>query len=261
MRSALRLTRSFLARVFDASVRRLPYGRGALDAVAPARSTEVLTRTNTLPAYDRVCGSDRLLDAYLGTGRLEFYEELATIFAPLAPRSIIDIGCGTGHLLGLTVDRLAVAPERVVGVDHSEAGIRRTPEDIPSATWVVADLYELSFEERFNLVICTEVMEHLHEPARAVEQLRGLCGPDGRVAITVPDGAQDDWEGHVNFWDEDALCAFLAPFGLIAIQRIEGGRSLLAWLSPGVIVRDPSLVSTFPCSREDSGVTFITQPL
>jgi 2-polyprenyl-3-methyl-5-hydroxy-6-metoxy-1,4-benzoquinol methylase len=233
MRSSLRTTRSFLVRVFEGSVRRLPYGRGALDAVAPERSTEVLTRTNTLPAYDRVYDSDRLLEAYLGRGRLEFYEELATIFAPLAPRSTIDIGCGTGHLLGLTVDRMGVPPERVVGVDHSEAGIRRARKVLPSATWIVADLFELTFEERFDLVICTEVLEHLDEPARAVERLRGLCGPGGRVAITVPDGAQDDWEGHVNFWDEDALRAFLAPSGLTAIQRIEGGRVLLAWLLPG----------------------------
>jgi 2-polyprenyl-3-methyl-5-hydroxy-6-metoxy-1,4-benzoquinol methylase len=233
MSSVLRATKSFLVRVLEDSVRSLPYARGALDVVAPARSTEVLTRSNTRSAYDRVYTSDRLLDMYLSRERLEFYEELASICAPLAARSVIDIGCGTGHLLGLTVDRMTVAPERVVGVDHSDAGIRRARELLPSATWIVADLYEMSLEERFELVICTEVLEHLHEPARAVDRLRGLCAPGGRVAITVPDGAQDKWEGHVNFWDESALRAFLAPSGLTAIQKIEDDRVLLAWLSPG----------------------------
>jgi 2-polyprenyl-3-methyl-5-hydroxy-6-metoxy-1,4-benzoquinol methylase len=232
MRSVLRTAKSFLVNVLEGSVRRLPYARNALDVVAPARSTEVLTRSNTLSAYERVYASDRLLDVYLSRERLEFYEELASIFAPLAATSVIDIGCGTGHLLGLTVDRMAIPPERIVGVDHSGAGIRRARELLPSATWIVADLYEMSIEERFELVICTEVLEHLYEPLRAVDRLRGLCAAGGRVAITVPDGAQDRWEGHVNFWDESALHAFLAPSGLTAIQRIEDNRVLLAWLSP-----------------------------
>ena len=117
-----------------------------------------------------------LLNEYLSPERFEFYEELATIFAPLAPRRLIDVGCGTGHLLRLTVDRMAVAPERVVGVDHSEAGIRRARELLPAATWVVADLYSIPVEERFDLVLCTEVLEHLHEPsARGRTTTRIVC--------------------------------------------------------------------------------------
>ena len=181
---------------------------------------------------NRFYKSDWLLDYYLSSERLEFYEELATIFAPLAPRRLIDVGCGTGHLLRFTVDRMAVAPEHVVGVDHSEAGIFRAQELLPSARWIVADLYGMSVSEQFDLVLCTEVLEHLHEPKRAVDQLRSLCAAGGRVAITVPDGAEDSWEGHVNFWDEPALRDFLTPLGLTAIERVEDGRVLLAWLSP-----------------------------
>ena len=85
--------------------------------------------------------------------------------------------------------------------------------------------------EQFDLVVCTEVLEHLHEPERAVDVLRRLCAPGGRVALTVPDGAQDAWEGHVNFWDESDLRTFLRPSGLTELERIEDGRVLLAWLS------------------------------
>jgi trans-aconitate methyltransferase len=210
----------------------VPFVSGALDVVAPGWSAEALTKQNTLTAYDRMYASDRLLKEYLSPERLEFYEELATIFASLAPRRLIDVGCGTGNLLRLTVDRMVVHPEHVMGVDHSEAGISRARQLLPTATVIVADLYSIPVSERFDLVLCTEVLEHLHEPARAVEQLRRLCGRGGRVAITVPDGAEDSWEGHVNFWDEAAFQRFLAPLGLTAIERVEGGRTLLAWLSP-----------------------------
>jgi hypothetical protein len=73
----------------------------------------------------------------------------------------------------------------------------------------------------------------VREPALAVDALSRLCAHGGRVAITVPDGAQDSWEGHVNFWDEGEFHAFLAPHALVGIDRIEGGRTFLAWLAPG----------------------------
>jgi 2-polyprenyl-3-methyl-5-hydroxy-6-metoxy-1,4-benzoquinol methylase len=132
----------------------------------------------------------------------------------------------------LVVERTTPSPQRVVGIDHSEAGLRRARALLPSATWRVEDVYDLSLDgERFELVLCTEVLEHLHDPERVVRVLRSLCAPDGRVVVTVPDGARDSWEGHVNFWDENELRAFLTPHGLRGIECIEGGNTLLAWLS------------------------------
>ena len=198
-----------------------------------ARVAVRTTQKNTLDAYNRLYDSDWLIEEYLSAERLEFYEELAGIFAPLAPRRVLDVGCGTGHLLRIVVDHMEAHPEQIVGVDHSEAGIRRARELLPTGTWVVDDLFGLSLDgDRFDLVLCTEVLEHLNEPARAVQVLRALCAPEGKVAITVPDGASDSWEGHVNFWDEDALRAFLAPRGLLRIDRIQRGDVLLAWLEP-----------------------------
>ncbi len=219
----------FVARV----ARRVPYARRALDWLAPERSAAALTRRNTLQAYDTVYDSEHLLEEYLSPDRRAFYEELATILARLAPRRVLDVGCGTGHLLRFLIDRMETHPERIVGIDHSEAGIRRARALLPSGIWVVGDLYNLSTDlGPFDLVLCTEVLEHLHEPSRAVERLRERCAPPaGCVAITVPDGAHDSWEGHVNFWSEQELEAFLAPHGLVAIDRLRDG-DLLAWLKP-----------------------------
>jgi 2-polyprenyl-3-methyl-5-hydroxy-6-metoxy-1,4-benzoquinol methylase len=168
--------------------------------VAHERSTKNITRKNTLRAYNRVYRSDSLLAEYLAPSRLEFYDEVAEKCARLTPRRVIDVGCGTGHLLRSLVDRVTVAPELVVGVDRSRTGIRRARALLPSAKFIVADLYRLPLDaEQFDLVLCTEVLEHVREPALAVDALCRLCAPRGRVSITVPDGAQDSWEGHVNF--------------------------------------------------------------
>jgi 2-polyprenyl-3-methyl-5-hydroxy-6-metoxy-1,4-benzoquinol methylase len=202
--------------------------------VAHERSTKNITRKNTLRAYNRVYRSNSLLAEYLAPSRLEFYDEVAERCAELTPRRVIDVGCGTGHLLRSLVDHTAVPPVLVVGVDRSRTGIRRARALLPAAKFVVADLYRLPLDaERFDLVLCTEVLEHVREPALAVDALCRLCAPGGRVAITVPDGAQDSWEGHVNFWDEGEFRSFLASQALVRIDRIDGGRTFLAWLAPG----------------------------
>jgi 2-polyprenyl-3-methyl-5-hydroxy-6-metoxy-1,4-benzoquinol methylase len=202
--------------------------------VAHERSVRNITRKNTLRAYNRVYRSDLLLAEYLAPARLAFYDEVTESFARLTPRRVIDVGCGTGHLLRSLVDRMPVEPDFVVGVDRSRTAIRRARALVPEGTFVVADLYRLPLDaERFDLVLCIEVLEHVREPALAVDALCRLCAPGGRVAITVPDGAQDSWEGHVNFWDEGEFHAFLAPHALVGIDRIEGGRTFLAWLAPG----------------------------
>jgi 2-polyprenyl-3-methyl-5-hydroxy-6-metoxy-1,4-benzoquinol methylase len=202
--------------------------------VAHERSAKNITRKNTVHAYNRVYGSDSLLAEYLAPARLEFYDEVAERCASLTPQRVIDVGCGTGHLLRSLVGRMPAEPQVVVGVDRSRVAVRRAREVVPKGTFVVADLYRLPLDaERFDLVLCTEVLEHVRKPALAVEVLCRLCARGGRVAITVPDGAQDSWEGHVNFWNEGEFRAFLAPYALVGIDRIEGGQTFLAWLAPG----------------------------
>ena len=224
--------RSFISLAAEVA-RRIPYASPTLRRLGIYERTAAnITRENTLDAYDRVYGSDQLLGEYLGPERLRFYDEVATIVASLEPQSVLDVGCGTGHLLRFVVELMSSNPQRVVGIDHSEAGLRRARALLPSATWRVEDIYDLSLDgERFELVLCTEVLEHVHDPERVVRLLRSLCASDGRVVITVPDGARDSWEGHVNFWDEGELRAFLTPHGLGNIERIDGGNTLLAWLS------------------------------
>lgn len=217
--------------------RRLPYARPLVRWLRAwrrkhERTAKNITRRNTLRGYNRLYRSDRLLAEYLVPERLRFYEEVAERCASLAPRRIIDVGCGPGTLLRLLVARLPGKPELVVGVDRSRAGIRRARKLLPEARWLVGDLNRLPADsERFDLVLCTEVLEHIREPRRAVDVLRRLCAPEGRVAITVPDGARDSWEGHVNFWSEGELRDFLRPEGLLELERIQDGEVFLAWLA------------------------------
>ena len=40
--------------------------------------------------------------------------------------------------------------------------------------------------ERYDVVICEQVLEHVSDPVRAVQNLRGLCFPGGHVIVSTP---------------------------------------------------------------------------
>lgn len=44
----------------------------------------------------------------------------------------------------------------------------------------------LETPERFDVVICEQVIEHVADPQAAVANLRGLCAPGGEVIVSTP---------------------------------------------------------------------------
>jgi ubiquinone/menaquinone biosynthesis C-methylase UbiE len=97
---------------------------------------------------------------------------------------VLDLGCGPGNLL----ERLAGA--RRVGADFSEtmlAQARRRLAGRGGFELVKADGAALPFDARsFDRVVCSEVLEHVPEPARVVAEIRRVCRPGARVVFTVP---------------------------------------------------------------------------
>jgi len=204
-----------------------------------ARTVQNITRRNNQRAYERVYGDEQLLDEYVGPNRVAFYGEVAEVVASRQPSTVIDIGCGAGNLLHAVVEK--TSPHRVVGIDYAQAGIDRARQLVPSGEFHARSLYELDLAETFDVVLCTEVLEHLSNPNAAMHVLAGLCARDGAVVITVPDGAADSWEGHRNFWTEWELVEFLRDYGAVRVSRMRlDEASLLAVIKP------------HPAEREDA---------
>ena len=196
------------------------HGRGAYAA----------TVSNTRSGYDRLYREPALLREYLTAERSSFYEALAGYCVTYRPRSLVDVGCGSGHLLSAISDRLGADVE-LVGIDHAPSGIDRLGELVPNAEGIVADIVDLDLGGRtFDLVVCSEVLEQLEEPRVALSTLERLRSPGGTILITVPDGEQDSFAGHVNFWSDAGLARFLAPVGVAEVRRIGPSDDLLAIL-------------------------------
>ncbi len=104
--------------------------------------------------------------------------------AAVPPGRILDAGCGEGFVLRHLSPRLS-ARHRYVGVDTSTAALREAQVRNTDGSLLCGDIHRLPFGRgSFELVIATEVLEHLAQPERALEE---LCRVSRRfVLLSVP---------------------------------------------------------------------------
>src|SRR5215213_4678407 len=121
-------------------------------------------------------------------GNGESGEKLTCMFVELVKklegvRSICDLGCGNGHISG----RLAALGYDVTGVDASASGIRIARRAYPNARFVEARLESnLTDLGDFDLVISSDVIEHLYRPSDLLEAARSLLKPGGHALVGTP---------------------------------------------------------------------------
>jgi SAM-dependent methyltransferase len=102
--------------------------------------------------------------------------------------NVLDIGCGTGDLITVWVARLGA---EVVGIDIHEPSIRlaRRRHSMPNLQFDLATAEDLLTEEKtYDVIICSEVLEHLHHPQSLLDIMRKLIRPDGLCLVTIPNG-------------------------------------------------------------------------
>lgn len=133
-------------------------------------------------------------------------EQLAAMDLSFDGRSVADTGVGPG--LALHELLLGSTPKAVVGYDFSAKALDVARTVLPQAHFEHRGMYDLP-DERFDVVICTEVLEHLERPAVALRSLVTLLEKQGTLILTVPDGRIDFSAKHVNFWSPESWKLFL----------------------------------------------------
>jgi SAM-dependent methyltransferase len=102
------------------------------------------------------------------------------------PLRILDVGCGVKPYYPF----FAPVASSYIGVDVVEnpaAELRGSVEDLPVE------------DESFDVVLCTQVLEHSDDPAQAVRELRRVTAPGGRVLASTH-GVQVYHPSPVDFW-------------------------------------------------------------
>lgn len=98
----------------------------------------------------------------------------------LQKMKILEVGSGSGNLLELLVKRYNLDPENLVGVDLSLIGLKKHKYGIK----VKANAKHLPFvDEFFDLVICTDTLEHVIDYEASLEEMYRVASPSGYILI------------------------------------------------------------------------------
>jgi SAM-dependent methyltransferase len=111
----------------------------------------------------------------------------ASAQVPMEGKAVLDYGCGTG--LALQWLKLHTPPARAVGLDISDGAISFARRYFPGFEFRVMDIETPcpDLREQFDVVLCFEVLEHLHIPGDALGHVAGhYLKSDGILVATTP---------------------------------------------------------------------------
>ena len=99
-----------------------------------------------------------------------FFKNLVNLTKARTVDSILDVGCGEGF----TLNRLKEngIGKKLEGIEYLQAAIDLGKKTYPDIKITKGNIYELPYKDNeFDLVLCTEVLEHLDEPEKALKEL------------------------------------------------------------------------------------------
>jgi SAM-dependent methyltransferase len=112
-----------------------------------------------------------------------FFDAVARDLSDLAPATVLEFGCGEGLFLQQLEARGVTFPS-LLGIDLREDALAQARALHPAYRFDCVDLFAFAPPEPFDLVIASQVLEHLIEPGPYLEQMVKLTRRD--LLLTVP---------------------------------------------------------------------------
>lgn len=133
---------------------------------------------------------------------------------------LIDVGSGQGDFAR---DLATERPDLDIhGLELSATGVAHASRKVPSASFHQIDLLAAcetigELESSGDVLVCTEVLEHLDDPATLLRHALRYAKPGAQVIVTVPAGprtAFDRYIGHRRHFTRASLRELLGSVGL-----------------------------------------------
>jgi len=112
---------------------------------------------------------------------------------------IMDAGCGRGSFLELLRKK---NPEAILhGIEYSQEAFQAANPDIKQNIKVgnIEELVPNLASNSYDLIVCSEVLEHLQNPQASLNSLVSLLKPGGLALLTVP--------GCMRYWSKEDIYA------------------------------------------------------
>ncbi len=155
------------------------------------------------------------------TGRRRLLGRMIAAFGLPADARILDIGTSTGTNLRMLRD---LGFSRYEGLDMSDEAVRWCA-DKGYGKVTRGDACALPFPDAsFDLVLATDIIEHVDDDVLALDEMRRVLKPDGRVLVTVPAfpilwGLQDEIGHHKRRYRMAELVTRIGQADLVVHRR------------------------------------------
>lgn len=179
-----------------------------------------------------------------------FLPHLLAFAGPLGPDvRMLDVGCGNGFVCAQFLKQGC----RVVGIDLSRMGIEIARKAHPQARFEVLaaddNILRNLGEAPFDIIVSTEVIEHLYSPWDYAHGCFDALKPGGRFICTTPyhgylknlavsllgkwDSHADPLRdgGHIKFWSRNTLQRLLLECGFANLRFRGIGRMPYLWMT------------------------------
>jgi len=96
---------------------------------------------------------------------------------------LLDVGCFKGKL-GLYLN-----PKfEYFGIDIDSKALGAAKENLPNSKFATCDLNKnnLPFNTKFNFIVALDVLEHTHDPAKVLSEMKENLASDGVLLIALP---------------------------------------------------------------------------
>jgi len=149
------------------------------------------------------------------------YSGIKTQVDDLTPKTIVDIGCGEGHITALLREWFPEAA--IYATDLSKSIMVSNFKTKRDVLLMCSDAQELPLKSgSFDIVVCTEVLEHVEDPEKVISECRRISR--NLCLFTVP--REPHWRaanilrlsylkrlgntpGHINHWNTDTFLSLL----------------------------------------------------
>ena len=111
----------------------------------------------------------------------EYGKSLIPLLDPQPGESILDLGCGTGHL----TKAIAESGAHAIGLDSSASMIKTARTTYPDLQFLVADARNFSFPTPFDAVFSNAALHWIPEAEEVVRSIATALKPGGRFVAEL----------------------------------------------------------------------------
>lgn len=145
-----------------------------------------------------------------------------------SPKNVLDIGAGHGQLLSCLAEKYPNAKLYATEVDNAcckELAAR----GIETKQVILDDLEQVPFDTKFDLIVCSHVLEHARNPKKFLRFISEMLAPGGFAMLEVPNcGVPYNYGGdspHLTFFSNNTFRNALTNSGMEVSKLMTGGIS------------------------------------